>query len=130
MRDSSICFTWARQFGEVRRDNSDCSCFVLHFIQYTETRFSLCVWRAGQFRFSSMKSTEDVWLCLLLTQRPPLLRIFSRAVTSLMVSGSQTELALRHLSSNSSIYWTGPFPGVKSPIEACALGGGGRCVLS
>ena len=28
-------------------------------------------------------------------------------------------------SSSSSIYWTGPFPGVKSPIEACALGGGG-----
>ena len=25
--------------------------------------------------------------------------------------------------SSSSIYWTGPFPGVKSPIEACALGG-------
>ena len=29
------------------------------------------------------------------------------------------------LPSSSSIYWTGPFPGVKSPIEACALGGGG-----
>ena len=28
-----------------------------------------------------------------------------------------------YLSSSSSIYWTGPFPGVKSPIEACALGG-------
>ena len=28
-------------------------------------------------------------------------------------------------SSSSSIYWTGPFPGVKSPIEACAPGGGG-----
>ena len=27
-------------------------------------------------------------------------------------------------SSSSSIYWTGPFPGVKSPIEACALRGG------
>ena len=26
-------------------------------------------------------------------------------------------------SSSSSIYWTGPFQGVKSPIEACALGG-------
>ena len=26
-------------------------------------------------------------------------------------------------SSSSSIYRTGPFPGVKSPIEACALGG-------
>ena len=25
--------------------------------------------------------------------------------------------------SSSSMYWTGPFPGV--PIEACALGGGG-----
>ena len=24
--------------------------------------------------------------------------------------------------SSSSIYWTGPFPGDKSPIEACALG--------
>ena len=23
-------------------------------------------------------------------------------------------------SSSSSIYWTGPFPGIKSPIEACA----------
>ena len=28
-------------------------------------------------------------------------------------------------SSSSSIYWTGLFQGVKSPIEACALGGGG-----
>ena len=25
---------------------------------------------------------------------------------------------------SSSIYWTGPFPGVKSAIEACTLGGG------
>ena len=34
--------------------------------------------------------------------------------------------------SSSSIYRTGPFPGAKSPIEPCALGGGGggRCVLS
>ena len=31
--------------------------------------------------------------------------------------------------SSSSIYWTGPFPGVKSPIEACALGGGSVCSL-
>ena len=31
--------------------------------------------------------------------------------------------------SSSSIYWTGPFLGVKSPIEACALGGGGVCSL-
>ena len=23
--------------------------------------------------------------------------------------------------------WAGPFQAVKSPIEACALGGGGRC---
>ena len=29
--------------------------------------------------------------------------------------------------STSFIYWTGPFPGVKIPIEACALG---RCMLS
>ena len=28
-------------------------------------------------------------------------------------------------SSSSSIYWTGPFPGIKSPIKDCALGGGG-----
>ena len=25
---------------------------------------------------------------------------------------------------SSSIYWTGPFPGIKSPIEACVHGGG------
>ena len=32
--------------------------------------------------------------------------------------------------SSSSIYWTGPFPGIESPIEACALGGGGTvCAL-
>ena len=30
---------------------------------------------------------------------------------------------------SSSIYWTGPFPGIKSPIKACALVGG-LCVLS
>ena len=27
---------------------------------------------------------------------------------------------------SSSIYWTGPFPGIKSPIEACAFQGGVR----
>ena len=35
-------------------------------------------------------------------------------------------------SSPSSIYWTGPFPGIKSPIEACALhswGEGSVCSL-
>ena len=52
-----------------------------------------------------------------------------KAVTPLMVCGSQTELALSHLSSSSSIYWTGPFPGVKSQIEACALGVGVVCAL-
>ena len=26
------------------------------------------------------------------------------------------------------MYWTGPFPGIKSPIEACVLGGGGSGV--
>ena len=30
---------------------------------------------------------------------------------------------------SSSIYLTGPFPGVKSPIEACALGVGVVCAL-
>ena len=33
------------------------------------------------------------------------------------------------LFSSSSIYWTGPFPGVRSPIEACALGGRAVCAL-
>ena len=27
------------------------------------------------------------------------------------------------VSRSSSIYWNGPFPGVKSPVKACALGG-------
>ena len=31
--------------------------------------------------------------------------------------------------SASSMYWTGPFPGVKSPTEACALGWGSVCSL-
>ena len=31
--------------------------------------------------------------------------------------------------SSSSIYWIGPFPGIKSPIEACVHGGGGVYAL-
>ena len=34
-----------------------------------------------------------------------------------------------HRGISSSIYWTGPYKGVRSPIEACALGGGGICSL-
>ena len=38
------------------------------------------------------------------------------------------EVTTVDVNSSSSIYWTGPFPGVKSPIKACALGvGGGVC---
>ena len=78
IRVSSICFTWARQFGEVRRDNCDCCCFV--FIQVTETRLSLCVWRVGQFRVSSMTYTEDVWF----DPTPCSPRDLLKAVTPLM----------------------------------------------
>ena len=43
---------------------------------------------------------------------------------------AETNSSLFHSSpSSSSIYWTRPFPGVKSPIEACALGVGVVCAL-
>ena len=48
--------------------------------------------------------------------------------------GSGQGELVRHVllkGSTSSIYWTGPLPGVKSRIKACVLGGGGgRCMLS